>query len=60
MPEVTDLGYCPRCGIDLTEETIGFIKHVKFCRICRDWLNLNPDWIPGWISIADYLKGVIK
>lgn len=56
MPEVTDLGYCPRCGIDLTEVPIGFVKHVKFCRICRDSLRDYPVLSDNYVAVADELK----
>lgn len=56
MPEVTNLGYCPRCTIDLTEESIGFIRHVKFCRICRDYLRDYPTLSDIYVQVADELK----
>ncbi len=60
MPEVIDLGYCPRCGEDLIETSIGFIKHVKFCLICREQIKLDEFWIKYYIDIAERTKEVIK
>lgn len=60
MPEVTNLGYCPRCTIDLVEVPIGFIRHVKFCRICRDFLNAHPELSDLYVKVADEMKERMK
>ncbi|MBA7646929.1 hypothetical protein ES703_54697 [subsurface metagenome] len=60
MPEVIDLGYCPRCGEDLIETSVGFIKHVKFCLICRDLIKLDEFWSKYYIDIAERTMEVIK
>lgn len=59
MPEVIDLGYCPRCNEDLIETSIGFIKHIKFCLLCRDEIKLDPFWIDYYIDIAERTQEVI-
>lgn len=60
MPEVIDLGFCPRCGEDLIETSIGFIKHVKFCLICREQIKLDEFWTKYYIDIAERTKEVIE
>jgi len=60
MPEVTNLGYCPRCGIDLIEVPIGFVQHVKFCCICRDFLLDHPEVSAVYVKFADHIKAFQK
>ncbi len=60
MPEITDLGFCPRCGVEFYEVPIGFIKHVKFCKVCSDFLRTAPQAVGYYIRHADSFKEFIK
>ncbi len=52
--ELVDLGFCPRCKVELEETLTAVIDMVLFCSLCR------PDMIKQGESPDRYVQFAIK
>ncbi len=58
--DLVDLGFCPRCKVEIEETTTGVIDRVRFCVLCRTEMREKKEDPAPWVAWAIRYKKLYK